>query len=77
MQTNVPQIEFTDQGAVLPEESAILAGVQADINAAFGGGVNSGLTTPHGGKLRAVAHRDHRRQRTADILRKSPHQINH
>ncbi|CAE6857519.1 hypothetical protein R75461_07797 [Paraburkholderia nemoris] len=48
MQTNVPPIRFTDQGAVLPAESAILAGVQADINAAFGGGVNPGLTTPQG-----------------------------
>ncbi len=48
MQTNVPPIEFTDQGPVLPEESAILAGVQADFNAAFGGGVNPGLTAPQG-----------------------------
>ncbi|CAE6868643.1 hypothetical protein R75461_08443 [Paraburkholderia nemoris] len=48
MQTNVPPIRFTDQGPVLPAESAILAGAQADINAAFGGGVNQGLTTPQG-----------------------------
>ncbi|MGF6604658.1 hypothetical protein P3T23_009414 [Paraburkholderia sp. GAS448] len=48
MQTNVPPIDFTDHGVVLPEESAILAGVLADINAAFGGGVNPGLTTPQG-----------------------------
>ncbi|MBK3787238.1 hypothetical protein G3A43_44645 [Paraburkholderia aspalathi] len=32
----------------MPAESAILAGVRADINAAFGGGVNPGLTTPQG-----------------------------
>lgn len=48
MRTNVPSIQFTDQGAVVPAESAILGGVQADINAAFGGGVNPGLTTPQG-----------------------------
>lgn len=48
MQTNVPPIQFTDQGVVVPVESVILAGVQADINAAFGGGVNPGLTTPQG-----------------------------
>ena len=48
MQTSVPPILFTDQGPVAPAESAILAGVQADINAAFGGGVNPGLSTPQG-----------------------------
>ncbi|MGF6604924.1 hypothetical protein P3T23_009680 [Paraburkholderia sp. GAS448] len=48
MQTNVPPIRFTDAGVVLPQESAILAGVHADINAAFGGGVNPGLSTPQG-----------------------------
>jgi len=48
MQTNVPAIQLTTNGPVLPLESAVLAGVQADINAAFGGGVNPGLTTPQG-----------------------------
>lgn len=48
MQTNVPPIQFTDQGPVAPAESAILAGVQADFDAAFGGAVNPGLTTPQG-----------------------------
>ncbi|SAL70706.1 putative bacteriophage protein [Caballeronia peredens] len=48
MQTNVPPIQFSDQGPVVPTESAILGGVQADINASFGGGVNPGLTTPQG-----------------------------
>ena len=48
MSTNVPVITWTNGAPVLPAESAILAGVQADINAAFGGGVNPGLTTPQG-----------------------------
>lgn len=48
MSTNVPSITWTNGAPVLPAESAILAGVQADINAAFGGGVNPGLTTPQG-----------------------------
>lgn len=33
---------------MLPAESVILAGVQADISSAFGGGVNPGLSTPQG-----------------------------
>jgi hypothetical protein len=48
MATNVPGIQFTDAGLVLPAESAILAGVQADQNAAFGGGLNPALETPQG-----------------------------
>jgi hypothetical protein len=48
MATNVPSIQFTDAGLVLPAESAILAGVQADQNAAFGGGLNPALETPQG-----------------------------
>lgn len=48
MTTNVPQVQFTPEGVVLPEESAILAGVQADIDAAFGGGVNPQLSSPQG-----------------------------
>jgi len=48
MSTNVPSITWTNGAPVLPAESDILAGVQADINAAFGGGVNPGLTTPQG-----------------------------
>ena len=46
--TSVPRLVFTDAGITIPDESAILAGVQADINTAFGGGVNPGLTTPQG-----------------------------
>lgn len=46
--TSVPQIEFAPQGLVLPLESDILAGVQADMNAAFGGNLNPALNTPQG-----------------------------
>ena len=46
--SSVPQIEFTPAGLVVPDESAVLAGVQADMNAAFGGGLNSALETPQG-----------------------------
>jgi uncharacterized phage protein gp47/JayE len=48
MTTNVPSIQFTPAGLVVPQESDILTGVQADINAAFGGGVNPALETPQG-----------------------------
>ena len=46
--SNVPKIEFTPTGLVIPTESEILTGVQADINQAFGGGVNPSLETPQG-----------------------------
>lgn len=48
MSSSVPQISFTPAGLVLPTEAAILTGVQADINTAFGGGVNPALETPQG-----------------------------
>lgn len=48
MSTAVPPVQFTPSGLVLPTESAILAGVQADQNAAFGGNLNPGLNTPQG-----------------------------
>lgn len=48
MATNVPAIQWTPQGLVLPAESAILSGIQADQNAAFGGGLNPSLETPQG-----------------------------
>ena len=45
--TSVPQPTFGPTGyIILPAESAILTGVFADINAAFGGNLNPGLTTP-------------------------------
>lgn len=48
MKTNTPAIRVTDQGPVAAAESAILAGVQTDINTAFVGDANPGLTTPQG-----------------------------
>jgi len=48
MTTNVPQPTFGPNGFVPPPESQILAGVQADINAAFGGNLNPALETPQG-----------------------------
>jgi len=48
MSTNVPSITWVNGAPVLPAETDILAGVQADMNAAFGGGLNAGLTTPQG-----------------------------
>lgn len=46
--SNVPRIEFTSTGLVVPQESAVLAGVLADFNEAFGGGLNLSLETPQG-----------------------------
>jgi uncharacterized phage protein gp47/JayE len=48
MTTNVPQIAFTPTGLVIPAESEVLAGVQADYNNAFGGNLNPALNTPQG-----------------------------
>lgn len=48
MATNVPPVEFTPEGLVVPQESAILAGVQTDYNEAFGGNLNPALNTPQG-----------------------------
>lgn len=46
--SNVPGIQFTPVGVVIPQESAVLTGVIEDINAAFGGGLNPALETPQG-----------------------------
>lgn len=46
--TNVPAPTFGPNGFTVPTESAILVGVQADINAAFGGNLNQSLSTPQG-----------------------------
>ena len=46
--SSVPKIQFTPAGLVIPAETAVLAGVQDDINAAFGGGLNPALETPQG-----------------------------
>lgn len=46
--TNVPEPVFGATGFIVPAESAILAGVQADQQAAFGGNLNPALSTPQG-----------------------------
>ena len=48
MTTNVPAITWVNGSPVLPAETDILAGVQTDIDTAFGGGVNPSLQTPQG-----------------------------
>ena len=48
MSTNVPAITWVNGSPVLPSEQNILVGAQTDIDVAFGGGVNPGLTTPQG-----------------------------
>jgi uncharacterized phage protein gp47/JayE len=46
--TNVPPIEWTPTGLVVPTAAEILAGVLADLNAAFNGNLNLALNTPQG-----------------------------
>lgn len=46
--TSVPGLTFTANGFVAPAELDVLDGVFADINAAFGGGLNPNLDTPQG-----------------------------
>lgn len=48
MSTAVPPVQFTPTGLVVPQASAVLAGVQVDIDNALGGGVNPALETPQG-----------------------------
>jgi hypothetical protein len=44
--TNIPPIQFLPTGLAVPTEAAILTGVQADQNAAFGGNLNPDLRAP-------------------------------
>lgn len=46
--SSVPVPTFGANGFIAPTEAAILAGVQADMNAAFGGDLNPALETPQG-----------------------------
>ena len=46
--TSVPAPTFGPTGFIAPSEAAILAGVQADMNAAFGGDLNPAMETPQG-----------------------------
>lgn len=48
MATNVPSVTFGPRGFIVPPQADILAGVQADIDQAFGGGLNPALETPQG-----------------------------
>jgi uncharacterized phage protein gp47/JayE len=48
MPTNVPAPTLTPTGFAVPEELAILTGLFADFQAAFGGALNPGLYTPQG-----------------------------
>jgi hypothetical protein len=48
MSTNVPFPSIGTNGWVPPTEEAILTGVQADLNQAFGGNLNPALTSPQG-----------------------------
>lgn len=48
MTTNVPPVTFGARGPVAPSEAEILAGILADMNAAFGGNMNTALSTPQG-----------------------------
>lgn len=48
MSTNVPALTIGPTGPVIPDASAILAGRQADLQAAFGGDLAPALTTPQG-----------------------------
>ena len=47
--SNVPAIQFTESGLVIPQEQKILSGAIADINQVFGGNLNTDtLETPQG-----------------------------
>src|SRR5262249_25402664 len=46
--TNVPGITFGPNGFVAPARQDVLAGMQADIDQAFGGGLNPAVETPQG-----------------------------
>jgi hypothetical protein len=46
--TNVPSIQLTSVGFLAPQPASVLAGVQLDIDAAFGRNLNYGFTTSQG-----------------------------
>lgn len=48
MSSNVPRASFSSEGLSIPAESAIKAGVWADLQAAFGGALNQSDATPQG-----------------------------
>ncbi len=46
--TNVPVPTLGNSGYIVPEDSATLAGVQADLSQAFGGNLNPAVESPQG-----------------------------
>ncbi len=48
MTTNVPTVQFTPTGLVVPAESAVLTGTLQDWSEAFNGNLNGALNTPQG-----------------------------
>lgn len=46
--SSVPGLQFTTAGIIVPPTNEVLAGVQADMDSAFGGGLNPALETPQG-----------------------------
>ncbi|TCJ96128.1 putative phage protein gp47/JayE [Volucribacter psittacicida] len=48
MTTNVPSIQFTSTGVIIPTEQEILEGILSDFDRAFGGNLNRNLETPQG-----------------------------
>ena len=56
MATNVPPLVFSPTGIILPSPAAVLAGVQQDINAAFGSNLNfSNSSTPQSQLAASIA----------------------
>lgn len=55
MTTNVPTIQFTPEGLVIPSSKEVLSGVLADFNKAFGGNLNLNLETPQGQLASSIA----------------------
>lgn len=53
--TAVPAIQFTPNGLVLPNDTAILTGVQSDQQKAFGGNLSLTLSSPQGQLAQALA----------------------
>lgn len=53
MATNVPQIQITANGVVIPTPAAVLAGVQADLNAAFDGNLDFSVSSSPQSQLAA------------------------
>ena len=53
--SSVPRPTLTSAGFIIPSASDILAGVMADMNAAFGGDLNPDLRTPQGQLAQSLA----------------------